>query len=76
MHSWMMNNIGGGWMMIVWWIVIIGAIVLFFKMMPTRWGYNGPSPYETALDILQKKYANGEITREEYEERRQVLKHN
>ena len=75
MHDWMMNNLGGGWMMLVWWLIIIGAIVLFFKLMPSGWGNQNPYPEESALDVLRKRYAQGEITREEYEERLQVLKH-
>ncbi len=75
MHNWMMYNLGGGWMMIIWWLIIIAAIVLFFKMMPSRWGYNNDPSNESALELLRRRYANGDITREEYEERRQVLKH-
>jgi len=75
MHDWMMNNLGGGWMMIAWWVVIIVAVVLFIKPMPSGWGYNYPYTNESALDVLRNRYANGEISREEYEERRQVLMH-
>lgn len=74
MHNWMMYNLGGGWMMIIWWLIIIAAIVLFFKMMPSRWGSND-TPNESALELLRRRYASGDITREEYEERKQVLKH-
>lgn len=73
MHNWMMNNLGGGWMMLIWWFVIIAAIVLFIKLIPSRGEYTH-SREESPLDILKKRYANGEISREEYEERRQVLK--
>ena len=44
----------------------IGTIV--FMM---RGGYGGRSNY--ALDILKERFARGEITKAEYEERRRVL---
>jgi len=34
---------------------------------------NGASAEETALDILKKRYARGEITREEYDRMRKDL---
>lgn len=75
MHNWMMYNFGGGWIMIAWWVITVAAVVLFFKLMPSGWNQNNnPYPEDTALDILRKRYANGEISREEYEERREVLK--
>jgi putative membrane protein len=61
--------------MMICWLIIIAAVVLFFKMMPSRWGYNNDPSNESALELLRRRYAYGDIIREEYEERRQVLKH-
>jgi putative membrane protein len=58
----------------VWWIVIVAIILLIiFNVIPYR---PGTELKEDALDILKKRYARGEIEREEFEERKQVLKQN
>lgn len=56
----------------IWWIVLVATVLLVvFNIIPyrPRAGLN-----EDALDILKKRFARGEIEREEYEERKQVLK--
>ena len=71
---------GTGWvwfslMHIVWWLLIIVGIVALI-----RWGLgsNMPSGRRTeegrALEILRERYACGEIGKEEFEERKRVLK--
>lgn len=56
-------------MNMVWWIIWIVLIfaIFFFPTSRTR-VYR-----ETPLDILQKKYASGKITTQEYEERKAIL---
>ncbi len=50
-------------MIIFWALVVLGAVYLV--QMATR---GGKSPgQETPLDILKKRYAKGEITKEEFE---------
>jgi len=60
----------GGIFMILFWILIVAAIVFFIRSFLTsgRIG-RGPSSAgsESALDILKKRYARGEIDKEEYE---------
>lgn len=63
----------GGWfwgMHIVWWFFWALLIVLFFTLVT-------PVPKhrvrETPLEILQRRYAAGEISSEEYEERKGKL---
>ncbi len=55
-----------------WWLFwVLLWIVFFSSMMPMR-----RSTYrqmQSPLQLLQKRYAAGEITREEYEERRITL---
>lgn len=54
--------------MMVIWLVIIGAIVWFlFSAM------NQSNANETPLDIAKKRYAKGEITKEELEKIKRQL---
>lgn len=65
-------GLGGLAMLAFWGAVIVGIVLL------VRWvagSAAGPAARggESALDILKRRYAAGEITREEYEQMRQVL---
>jgi len=69
---------GQGWMFgmhFLWWIFRIGLIivlaVLLFRRQPSA--PQGPSQ-PTPLDILERRYAAGEISTAEFEERRARLK--
>jgi putative membrane protein len=53
---------GGGTFMIVFWIVIVFVVVSLIKSL-----FNGKSQPETALDILIKRYATSEITKDEFD---------
>jgi putative membrane protein len=63
-------GMGAGWLlMLIFWIVVIAGSVLLI-----RWSISlgekknqGKDTSETALDILKKRYARGEITKDEYE---------
>jgi putative membrane protein len=59
-------------MMIVFIALIVGAVVLVL-----RWMGLGGSPAargeKNARDVLDERFARGEIDKDEYEERRQVL---
>ena len=58
----------------IWWIVIsIGLLLVFFDLIP-YWRVRVVR--EDAMDILTKRLARGEIEREEFEERKKVLKLN
>ncbi len=65
-------GIGMGLMMLVFWALVIIAIVV-----AVRWiaGQSRPAPphRDTALDILRERYARGEISREEFEQRKRDL---
>jgi len=63
--------------MIIIWIIIIGGIVWLIKYINERDGLvnNKRESRPSALDILQERYARGEISREEYEEHKQTLVH-
>jgi putative membrane protein len=77
----MMGNgmMGGGmgpWMVIaaIFWILLAIGVVLLtvWAVQRFRTG-SGHKTEESALDILKKRYARGEISREEYEEKKRDI---
>jgi len=66
---------GMGWMMLMglFWIVLIIVIVyLVIKLLSDR--TDNRSERETPLELLQKEFARGNITEEEYMKRKKHLK--
>lgn len=63
---------GGIYMWIIW-IVLILLVVWAASALFGRRGDGGNRREKTALDILQERYAKGEIGREEYEQKRKDL---
>ncbi|MDA8084749.1 MAG: SHOCT domain-containing protein [Nitrospiraceae bacterium] len=58
---------GMGWpwsMMFIFWIVVIAGIVYFVRSTAVG---KGRGSEESALEILKKRYAKGEISKDEYE---------
>ncbi len=65
-------GMGFGWIyMIVFWALVALGIVYIVKLIAERGTKSGQ---DSALDILQKRYAKGEITKEEYEKMKEDLK--
>ena len=62
---------GGGFMWILWILIIVGIFFIFQNM--TKGNSSGSPDKETAMDILKKRYARGEIDEEEFERRRKEL---
>ena len=64
----------GGIGMIPFWVLLIAVVVLVVRGVigNNSTGHNPPSP-QTPLEILQTRYAKGEISKEEYEEMRTAL---
>ncbi len=54
-------------------LAIIGAILFIFGWKPQLPQTKQPETGQTPLEILQARYARGEMTREEYEQARIVL---
>lgn len=65
-----MNGWGGIGMMIFWVILIIAIIYLFSR---NRTMVSTPYSNSNALNILQERYANGEISDEEFEIKKKAL---
>ncbi|NOZ75046.1 MAG: SHOCT domain-containing protein [FCB group bacterium] len=60
-----MYGLGGGWMMVFWWVIIFAAIIGIINLIKRNQSENTVG--ETALDILRKRYARGEIDTGEFE---------
>ena len=64
---------GFGWIfMFLFWALVIIGIIYLVKMLSS--GAGRPEHKETAEDILKKRFARGEISKEEFEKAMQVLK--
>jgi len=69
---WEWHNMGfGGGFMWFFWLLIIVAVVMLFKAGGQD---DAPSDQsETALDLLEKRYARGEVDEDEFQRRKQAL---
>ena len=64
----------GSLMMVIFWGMVIAVIVFGVRWMIGSSSRNMPSPSENnPLDILKQRFARGEIDREEFEDRKQLL---
>ncbi len=55
----------------IFWILILVGLVLLIKYLWEGAGAKGAQ--ESALEILRKRYAKGEINKEEFEEKKKDL---
>lgn len=68
-YGWGMG-FGWVWMILFWGLVIVGAAYLV-KLITGSAKREGR--HETALDLLEKRYAKGEISKEEFDKMRDDL---
>jgi putative membrane protein len=67
-------GMGFGWLLfVVFWALVIAALVLVVKKLMAPTQAAGGAPQQTPLEILQSRYARGEIEREEYEQKKRDL---
>ncbi len=67
-----MHPFGGGWfMMLIWWVIIVAVIAVAIRWLSRQRGEQ--SEEGSAIEILKKRYARGEISREEFEEKKRDL---
>jgi putative membrane protein len=67
--GWPMMHYGyGGWFM--WILLVIVIVIAFYLVVQTQ---KGRTSRETPIEILKKRYAKGEITKEDYDRLKQEL---
>jgi putative membrane protein len=73
---WMMGGYGMGWfggifMVIVWIVVIVGIVFLIRWLVQSTRG--GAGSAESAMEVLKRRYAAGEINKKEFEQKKKDL---
>ncbi len=66
-----MGALGGLMMLVIWVLVIVGLVYLIRWLAQSV--KKSETKEETALDLLKKLYAKGEISKEEFEEKKKDL---
>lgn len=79
----MMGGYGGGYgmgffgilIMAAFWIAVIAGIIFLVRWLAvsSRTGAQEPKAGDSAREILKRRYARGEINREEFEEKKKDL---
>ena len=71
---WPFHNYGyGGFIMWIVLIILVAIGIYMFWQYSKGKGLAGNKPEETALDIIKKRYARGEIDKEEFDRMKKEL---
>jgi putative membrane protein len=73
--STLMAFAGGWWILsgpLLWLLLIVGIVFLVARGRDGRQPWTGGGR-ETGIDVLERRFAEGELSLEEYRERRSVL---
>jgi len=68
-----MNYVGHGWGFGMWFTLILFVLVMLYFFKENS---KGEEKHSSAQDILDKRYANGGIDKEEYQEKSDALNKN
>jgi len=63
----------GGWIMMIVVVALIIAGTIVFIRMASAGTAPSPSAPDTPLDILKRRYAQGELTKEQFEEMKRTV---
>ncbi len=63
----------GGFMMLLYWATLIALIALAVRWVMSGGGGGWPTSRTTSKQILEERFARGEISKEEFEERKRTL---
>lgn len=70
-------HIFGGGMMFFWWFLFIALVVIVAWALINSNKPKGKTASESPMDILKRRYAKGDIDKEEFEEKKEeILKQN
>lgn len=76
----MWGDWGWGWgmgfgmiSMVLFWVLVILGIVVLVRHVGGSSASSGAPPSKTALDLLNERYARGEIDKQEFEEKKRDL---
>ena len=69
------HMMGPGFGGMIMWILFLIAIILIVYVLVrvSKTGGLGSSPHETPLDVIKKRYAKGEITKDQFDEMKKDL---
>jgi putative membrane protein len=68
-----MMGLGFLFMIAIWVVIIAVAILLGRSFLNTNRNFLASNSRKSALDVLENRYARGEITREEFETMREDI---
>ena len=74
-HQWMMGGSWGWVGMLAFWVLLIAGIVFLVRWAASQ-GRERPTAgprSDAPLDILKRRYASGEINRDEFEQKKRDL---
>ena len=78
--TWMHGDWGWGWMtlmmvamLLFWGAIIVGIVWLIRGAASAPWAHERDVSKETPVEILERRFAEGEISEEDYRARREVL---
>jgi len=63
----------GGFMMLLFWATLIALIAFAVRWVMSGGGGGWPASRTTSKQILEERFARGEISKEEFEERKRTL---
>lgn len=73
-NYWSEWGMGFGWLfMVLFWALVIGALIALVAWLTRQNARGAQAAQSTALEILQQRYARGEIGRDEYEQKKRDL---